>query len=134
MSLFIQFAWGPMPQSPVALCTSRRSGFAVLHRKRRAAAARALRMRVLEHEPAAEQGRVVVERRAVEQPMAARVDPDAHAVRSFEDEIGVARRRFPREDVLESRAAARLDADAKARGVGVLLLDQLLNLRSRRFR
>src|SRR6185436_16195665 len=117
---------GPHPHALSALSAlatlgalRRRASYA----KTRPASACRLGVRVLEHEPAAEQARVVVERRPVEQPMTARIDPHAHALRSVENQIRVLRRRLPREDVLKAGAAAGLHADAEPGGVLMLLVD-----------
>ena len=70
-------------------------------------------MRILEDESLAQQARVVIERRAVEQPKAARIDEDFRAVRTDVDLIGRPGIRIPRKRVFEARASAGLDADAQ---------------------
>ena len=102
-----------------------------LHAEADPAAAGAPGIGVLKNEPATEQARIEIEGGAVENSMAPRVDPDAHALRAVEHEIGLLRRRFPGEHVFEARAATGLDADTKPARLGVLLLDELLNLARR---
>src|SRR5438876_2035850 len=81
--------------------------------KRQAAAAGAFRVGVVEEKAAAHQACVVVELGALEQRVAFRVDENPRAVRPGEDLVGRPRLFFPREHVLVTGAAARLDADAQ---------------------
>src|SRR3712207_3333295 len=85
-----------------------------LDAERRAAAARGLGVRVVEDESLADEARVVVERRAVQKPVAARVDIHLGAVGSLEDVVAVARSGFPGERIAESGTSARLDADTES--------------------
>src|SRR5687768_969892 len=100
-----------------------------LDAERGSASTRRLGIRVVEDEPLADQTRVVVERRAVDEAVTFRVDENLGAVRPFEHVIAGARRRLPGERVAQTRAAAGLDADAQtAIGEAVLrghLLDEL---------
>src|SRR5690349_11547258 len=80
----------------------------------RPASARRLCVRVVEDEPLTDQARVVVARRAVEKPEAARVDVDARAFGAVEHVVAVARRGLPRERVAEAGTAPGLDPDAQA--------------------
>src|SRR5262249_13626003 len=75
--------------------------------------ARRFRIRVVEDEPAADEGGVVIERRSLNELIALRVDKHLRAFSALEDVIAVSRRGLPRERVAQTRAAARLDSDAQ---------------------
>src|SRR5688572_14496705 len=91
------------------------------------APARLLRVGVVEHEAFAQQGRVVVERRAVEKQIALLVDEDLGAV-PLEHLVAEARLFLPRERVAEARAAAAFDAHTKPTFRDALLGHQGLDL------
>src|SRR5262245_13656161 len=92
-----------------------------LRAKGTAAAARRLRVRVVEHEPLADQIRVVVEHGAVEIQQALPVHVDLRAVRPLEHFVAETRLLLPREGVAQPGAAAALDADAQSAFVDALL-------------
>src|SRR5262245_55729198 len=99
-----------------------------LRAKGAAAAARRLGVRVVEHEPVADQVGVVVEHRAVEIQEALLVDIDLRAVGALEDLITQSRLLLPRERVAQPRASAALHADAQSSLVDALLGHQRANL------
>src|SRR5688500_8529249 len=100
----------------------------VLDRERRAAAAGALGLRVVEGEALADQAGVVVEDGAVEELVALPVDGDARAFGALEHFVVVAGVGLPREHVAHPRAAAGLHADPQAAAGHALLVEQLSNL------
>src|SRR5215212_11420126 len=94
--------------------------------ERRAAAARALRVWILEEEPLAHEVRVVIEHRVVEQAEAARIDEDPRVPGSREHAVVGPRLLLPAEHVLVPGAPARAQAHAQP-SAGELLLRQHLH-------
>src|SRR5437588_5537114 len=101
---------------------------AVLDAEGHAAPAGVLRVRVVESESPADQARVVIEHRAIEQPQAPGIDEDPRAVRTLEHDVGRLGRGLPAEDIFEPRAAARLHANTEADLAHVALGQHLLDL------
>src|SRR5258707_169432 len=79
-----------------------------------ATAAGRFRVRVVEHEPFADQVRVVIEHRAVQKQQALLVDKDLRVLRPFKHLVTEARLPLPLERVAQARTAAALDADAQS--------------------
>src|SRR5262245_45331841 len=82
--------------------------------ERDAAAARALRVRVVENEPLAQETGVVVEDGAVDEGQALGINGNLRTVGALVDEVGVLAGDFPSEDVFEAGTAAGLDPYTKA--------------------
>src|SRR5262245_52773202 len=78
-----------------------------------AAAARRFRIRVVEHETAADETRVVVEHGPVQEQQALPVDENPGAVRPFEHRVAETRLPLPGEGITQTRAAAALHADTQ---------------------
>src|SRR2546427_9338395 len=81
--------------------------------ERAPAAAGGLGVRIVEHEPLADQIRVVVEHCSVEKQQALAIDEDLRALRPFEHLVADTRLLLPREGVAQTRASAALHADAQ---------------------
>src|SRR5262245_14017230 len=81
--------------------------------ERAATAAGGLGVRVVEHEPLADQIRVVVEHRPVQIEQALLVDVDLRALGTLEHLVAQARLLVPGERVAQSGTAATFDAHAK---------------------
>src|SRR5262245_21826491 len=101
--------------------------------ERTPAAARGLRVRVVEDEPFADQARVVVEHGAVQIQQALLVDVQLRAFRSLEHFVAEARLLLPREGVAEARATAALYSHAQTSVVDALLGHQGPDLPRRGF-
>src|SRR5258707_8741853 len=92
-----------------------------LRAKGAAAAARRLRVGIVEYESLRDEVRVVVEHRAVEKQQALLVDVDLRAFRTFEHLVTQTRLPLPRERVAQPRTPAALHADAQSAVVDALL-------------
>src|SRR5262249_35101859 len=88
----------------------------------------ALGIRVVEHEPFAQQRRVVIERGAVQKQIAFAVDKDLRAFRTLEDLVAEPRLTLPGECVAEAGAAAAFHAYTKTAVGDALLGHQRLDL------
>src|SRR5262245_58387379 len=104
-----------------------------LRPERAAAAAGRFGVRVVEHEPLADQVRVVVEHRAVQVKQALLVDVDLRTLGSLEHFVAEARLLLPGKDVAQPGTAAALDADAQSTIVDALLGHQRADLARRGF-
>src|ERR1035437_10230196 len=92
--------------------------------ERAAAAAGAICVRIVEHEPLREHVRVVIEHRAVQKQQALLVDVDLRALRAIEGFVARPRLLVPRERVAQARAAAAFDADTQSALADALLRHQ----------
>jgi hypothetical protein len=71
-------------------------------------------MGVREREPFADEARVVIERGAVEEPVAFRIDEHLRAFGAVEHVVALPGFGFPRERIAQPGTAAGLDADPQA--------------------
>src|SRR5262249_3939108 len=88
----------------------------------------ALGLRVFEDKAFADQARVVVQRRPVEEPEALLVDEHLRVVGPFDHLIVWPRLGFPGKDIAQPRAPARLDPNPQSATRHPLLIEQLLDL------
>src|ERR1019366_8806992 len=92
------------------------------------AAAGALGVRIVEHEPLREHVRVVIEHRAVQKQQTLLVDVDLRALGTVEHLVARPRLLVPRERVAQPRAAAAFDADTQSALADALLGHQRADL------
>src|SRR5829696_7058299 len=85
-----------------------------LDAKTRPTPTRTLGVRIIEDEPLADEARVVIERRPIDEPDALGIDEHLRSFRPFEHVVTVLGGRLPGKHVTQARAAASLDADAEA--------------------